>query len=1107
MLHAPATLCVHVMITRQRISWLLLSLARFCIVLVSVSAFWIPPGLLPCRNICHQGQPFVQQVGVKPTRFPPLFLSATRFRGNLSSVIFSKRSHLGQWEDEIGVQERMPNTTEEQHRQAVVQKFLDIQDAEFKEERRKVRWGDFYLARNRADIFDIEKQQRQRIAAEHQQILDFATQRGITMQMIDPQITNEDLMGKIVEIKVYPVAKFKPWYHAMDQDLEKEWEQIENPTSCDVETLPPTNTVHLDGVVTSREALRGFRITRKGGSTLDLNPGDYVVHQKFGIGRFQGFAIVSGRKLSAAEQAMRQKEKWDELVSHHNTLLPGKTIAPLEPEKKTEESEEVVEPGSEPSPKRLVMEIMYMRTLIQVPIERVHRIARFRSGGSKVKPKVSNLKRMHWKKVTETVREKTTEQARSVLALYASRETRKRKPFDPTLESQVDKFGESFEFDPSPDQKQCFEDVQNDMVWRVRPMDRLVCGDVGFGKTEVALRAIYRAIANGKQAAFLAPTTVLAAQHFRKALKRMGEGTQFGLRIGYLRKGMPTKQGNLFREKIANGEFDLIVGTHSLLGKNVVFKDLGLLVVDEEQRFGVAQKEKLKVFHETVDVLTLSATPIPRTLQMSLSGIRDTSAIRTPPPLRKPVLSIIDQYSAHFVKEAISRELVRGGQMFYVVPHVRMLKGTEKTLKDLFPNLRIVIAHGQMRRCIAEKAVSDFAEGEYDLLLATTIIENGVDIPRVNTIIVQDCQRFGLSTLYQLRGRVGRSDQQAYAYMLHTNKTMTIEASLRLQAIGELSHLGAGIDVANRDLEIRGAGALLGTEQSGSAASVGFDLYMKMLKESIRELRGLDLTPVPRTNVILPKGAGSMHVQNTTESGVLTVSTISFPESYIPDKAERESWELQARLADSTNSLVNLTATLKEKYGPIPRSMQAAFKTLHLHACTRRLGVDLVGLVNIPTSNRTDCVLRAPGLRPRHLEMIVPLLKNGILPIGLDVVIPHNFTRNGADEVVIGGQEFKLGKDPENDDDDDIDDLEMEAARESSSVYSVTNMTEVDIRKYPRFLVRNFNETSHIDGLLRLLIPVSKVIVTQQERYYRAAKTAAEASERARKGKREKKIY
>ncbi|OEU16103.1 P-loop containing nucleoside triphosphate hydrolase protein, partial [Fragilariopsis cylindrus CCMP1102] len=572
------------------------------------------------------------------------------------------------------------------------------------------------------------------------------------------------------------------------------------------------------------------------------------------------------------------------------------------------------------------LEITYADGIVHVPVDRAYRLSRYRAGDAAVKPRLSKVRGDQWRNARKKVEASTLELAQDVLALYATRETLQRQPFDPDNEGKVKEFEKTFRFEPTSDQNKCFEDVENDMVWRSRPMDRLICGDVGFGKTEVAIRALFRTVTNGRQSAMLAPTGVLASQHFKNICKRVGEDSEYGFRVGLLRGGMTanTKVGREIRGKIEDGHFDIIIGTHALLSKSLKFKDLGLLVVDEEQRFGVKQKERLKLICEGVDVLTLSATPIPRTLQMSLSGIRDTSTIRTPPPMRKATKTYVQSFDKEVIKKAIGKELERGGQCYYVVPRIAMIAEAEETIRECFPDITVIQAHGRMGRNKAEENVSTFAEGGIDVLLATTVIENGVDIPTVNTIIIQDSQNFGMSTLYQLRGRVGRSDLQGYSYFLHNEDKVTEQSVMRLQAIGELNELGSGFDVANRDLEIRGAGSLLGTEQSGAAARVGFDLYMRMLKKSIRQLRGLDLPLVPRTN----------------ESGkIVSVHAFQIPEDYMPDADQRQIAETAVRLSESSARLVELTNVWKDEYGPLPATLQAKLKIMHLHACTRRLGI------------------------------------------------------------------------------------------------------------------------------------------------------------------------
>ena len=391
------------------------------------------------------------------------------------------------------------------------------------------------------------------------------------------------------------------------------------------------------------------------------------------------------------------------------------------------------------NPQSTLLEIAYGDATVHVPIERAYRLSRYRAGDAAIKPRLSRVKGEAWLKAKNKVEASTLQMAQDVLALYATRETLSRDPFDPSREREVREFEKTFPYTPTPDQTTCFEHVENDMVWRSRPMDRLICGDVGFGKTEVAMRALFRATSNGRQAALLAPTGVLAAQHYKNIAARMGEGTEFNVGMAMLRGGMGknTKKGRELRERIASGEVQLVVGTHALLSNGLAFRDLGILVVDEEQRFGVKQKERLKLICSGVDVLTLTATPIPRTLQMSLSGIRDTSTIRSPPPMRKPTKSFVMEYNDDAVFEAISRELDRGGQCYYVLPRIAQLGEAEKKIRELFPDIRIIQAHGRMGRG-AEENVAAFAEGKYDILLATTVIENGVDIPSVNTIVIQN---------------------------------------------------------------------------------------------------------------------------------------------------------------------------------------------------------------------------------------------------------------------------------------------------------------------------------------------------------------------------------
>ena len=572
-----------------------------------------------------------------------------------------------------------------------------------------------------------------------------AKQAGVTLTMLEPADTD----SASTENK----SNFNPtigkggktsWFGGDDDfDLESELEQRLDgaPNGGEGDKSSTTNgrsgedgPRFINGELTTRSQLMGISVGSAGGWSLEVFPGDFVVHRKYGIGRYEKTVLNPKTKLTPEEleaSEVRRKEIINELIKE------GKQMPAIQVIVEKFGTDADTDPIS--NPLNTLLEIAYSDAVVHVPIDRAYRLSRYRAGDAAIKPRLSRVKGEAWSKAKRKVEVSTVQMAEDVLALYATRETLNRPPFDPSKEGEVKDFGKSFQFEPTPDQTKCFEDIENDMVWRSRPMDRLICGDVGFGKTEVAMRALFRAVANGRQAALLAPTGVLAAQHFKNVIKRMGEDSEHGFRIALLRGGMGknTKKGRELRAAIAAGEVDIIVGTHALLSNGMSFKDLGLLTVDEEQRFGVNQKERLKLICNCVDVLTLSATPIPRTLQMSLSGIRDTSTIRSPPPMRKPTISYVQELEDSVIKDAVERELARDGQCFYVVPRISQLEEAEILLKRLFPELRIIQAHGRMTRGTAEDNVAAFAEGNYDLLLATTVIENGVDIPRVNTIIIQ----------------------------------------------------------------------------------------------------------------------------------------------------------------------------------------------------------------------------------------------------------------------------------------------------------------------------------------------------------------------------------
>jgi transcription-repair coupling factor (superfamily II helicase) len=449
-------------------------------------------------------------------------------------------------------------------------------------------------------------------------------------------------------------------------------------------------------------------------------------------------------------------------------------------------------------------------------------------------PPLNKMGGADFARVKQRVRNDLRIIAQELVVLYQRRLHTKGHPFSPDTTWQGE-MEAAFPYVETPDQLQAINDVKADME-KPSPMDRLVCGDVGFGKTEVALRAVFKCVQDGKQAAVLVPTTLLASQHVATFSERL---KPYPIKVGMLSRFVTSAKAKRIVKDLASGELDVVIGTHRLLQENVRFKDLGLLVVDEEQRFGVQHKEAIKMMSTSVDVLTMSATPIPRTLEMSLVGIRDMSLLNTPPADRQPIRTYVTGYDNRVAAEAIRRELLRDGQVFWVHNRVETIDERAEELRRLVPEARITFAHGQMDESLLERTVVDFWDGKFDVLVCTTIIESGIDMPAVNTLVVEDAQRLGLGQLHQLRGRVGRAGQQAYAYLFHPRDQVLSEIAYeRLKTIGESTELGSGYKIARRDLELRGAGSLLGEQQSGRIAAVGYDLYCQMVSESVAEMRG-----------------------------------------------------------------------------------------------------------------------------------------------------------------------------------------------------------------------------------------------------------------------------
>jgi transcription-repair coupling factor (superfamily II helicase) len=596
-----------------------------------------------------------------------------------------------------------------------------------------------------------------------------------------------------------------------------------------------------------------------------LRPGDYVVHRQHGIGQFI---------------------KLESLTINNET--------------------------------RDYLVVQYGDGLLRVAADQLGTLSRFRSTGGKV-PILNKLSGNAWEKTKNKVRKAIQKLAIDLLKLYAQRaqQTGYNYPLDTPWQQELE---DSFPYQPTPDQLKSTQDVKRDMEAE-RPMDRLVCGDVGFGKTEVAIRAIFKAVTAGKQVAFLAPTTILTQQHYHTLKERFAP---YPIEIALLNRFRTTAERRDIQQRLTTGEIDIIVGTHSILSKTIQFKDLGLLVVDEEQRFGVNQKEKIKTLKTHIDVLTLTATPIPRTLYMALSGIREMSLITTPPPSRRPIKTHLSPYNDETIRTAIRQELDRGGQVFYVVPRIEGIEEKSAKIREMVPSARIAVAHGQMDAEELESIMLTFNAGEAEILVCTTIIESGLDIPRVNTILIEDAHRFGLAQLYQLRGRVGRSGVQAHAWLFYPvaadgRAILSDDARKRLKAIQEFTQLGSGYQLAMRDLEIRGAGDILGAEQSGQMDVIGFDLYTEMLEESIREIKGQEIPQVDDTQIDL-------------------TLTAFIPSDYIPDIDQKMSAYREVASCNSRDELVRLEEDWCDRYGPIPTPAQQLIRVMELKQIAKKLG-------------------------------------------------------------------------------------------------------------------------------------------------------------------------
>ncbi len=612
-------------------------------------------------------------------------------------------------------------------------------------------------------------------------------------------------------------------------------------------------------------------IGRKGdkiASFTDLNPGDYVVHQNHGIGRYVGI-----------EQLRVDGVRKDYLKLQYQ--------------------------GSD---------------VLYVPAEQLDMVYKH-TPGEKARVKLNKLGGVEWSRTKERVKAAAADMAKELIALYAQRTQIQGISFDRDTEWQQN-FEAAFPYEETGDQLQSIAEVKADMELP-HPMDRLLCGDVGYGKTEVAMRAAFKAVMSGYQVAYLVPTTILATQHYQNFCQRMKE---YPISVGMLSRFVTSTQQKKVLQGLETGEIDVVIGTHKLLGKAVKFRKLGLLVIDEEQRFGVAHKEKIKTLKKEVDVLTLSATPIPRTLHMSLSGIRDMSILSEPPGERYPVATYVLEYDENVVREAILKEMGRGGQVYYLFNRVEGIYRAANRLAELVPQARIAVAHGKMNERELEEIMQEVSQGEIDILVCTTIIETGLDIANVNTIIIEQADRLGLAQLYQLRGRVGRSNRLAYAYLtFQRNKVLTQEAEKRLLAIKEFTEFGSGFQVAMRDLEIRGTGNLIGPQQHGNMESVGYEMYCQLLEQAVKQQQGKQVEEQIETRIDLPV------------SGFI-------PEEYIQSHHQRIGAYKRIAAIENQEALYDAYDEIEDRYGTVPTQVQNLMEVAHIKALARRCGiVEMIG--------------------------------------------------------------------------------------------------------------------------------------------------------------------
>ena len=581
-----------------------------------------------------------------------------------------------------------------------------------------------------------------------------------------------------------------------------------------------------------------------------------------------------------------------------------------------------------------VIKLIYQNNdFIFVSIHSLHKLSKYKGKDSGEPPKLNKLGTGAWEKMKEKTKKKVKDIARDLIILYSQRKQEKGFSYSPDSFMQHE-LEASFIYEDTPDQMKATGEVKEDME-SSRPMDRLICGDVGFGKTEVAIRAAFKAVSDNKQVAVLVPTTVLAFQHFQTFSERLKD---FPCRIDYISRARTAAQIKATLKDVADGQVNILIGTHRIVSKDVKFKDLGLLIIDEEQKFGVSVKEKLRQMKVNVDTLTMTATPIPRTLQFSLMGARDLSSITTPPPNRYPVQTEVERFNPDIIREAINFEMSRNGQVFFINNRIQNIYEIETLVRREVPDARVAVGHGQMEPEKLEKIILDFVNYEYDVLIATSIVESGIDVPNANTIIINNAQQFGLSDLHQLRGRVGRSNRKAFCYLLSPPlSSLTQEARRRLQAIENFSELGSGIHIAMQDLDIRGAGNMLGAEQSGFIADLGYETYQKILEEAVDELKSEEFADLYADSDEGKRDSGSEYVRETYIESDLE---LMFPPTYIPNDSERISLYRELDNMEEEREILAFTERLKDRFGKIPKEGKELIRIVRLRRMAKRLGME-----------------------------------------------------------------------------------------------------------------------------------------------------------------------